>query len=463
MTRNEIQRRIDNNEKVIELGEVTFDVDDSLVVPAGRAPLAFRGRGKDATVARAGSGFVHSEGVTVRFHDMAVVAQVPHVGMVLETTGGGADIEATGCLFKDFYDGLWGQWAGGMLRVSGCEFRNFARHAIYGESNVGYWVARIVDNYFDGRESEGLINLCGIHAGGLVSKNYMQASKVHISVDAAASSPVNELLIDDNMLDQDSSSDAAVRIRGDGLRSPAGASNCIKLSNNYVSTTSVGYLLQDACNVTIEGGQTRWSGPGAAVLMAAGNAARTASVRVQGVGFHYFGSGSDACIRSTIHDLDHIRILNNTGLDSPNYWVKSFVELAGPMKAISVSGNSPGAGCGRLVSAGTGARGNGEVICRNNVAYNSPYVAATELGGELTLPIADECQVVAVEATGTPINRIVGLTARQGVRVTLLSAALIQFRKPATLVDGSIGADFDLEPFKPKVVLKFADNLWWAQ
>lgn len=456
MTRNEIQRRIDNDEKVIELGEVTFDVDDSLVVPAGRAPLTIRGKGKEGTVVRAGAGFIESDGVTVRLHDLAVVAQVPHVGMVLETTGGGADIEATGCLFKDFYDGLWGDWAGGMLRVSGCEFRNFARHAIYGESNVGYWVARIVDSYFDGRESEGLINLCGIHAGGVIANNYMQASKVHILVNAAAASPVNELVLDGNMLDQDSDSIAAIRILGDGTAFPSPASNCVKITGGYINSVSRAVRMESPANVSVDNVKIRWSGPNPAIDV---QGTRAAEVDISNNGIQYWGGSAPSAIRWMPFDSEGGRIKGNHGRAFGGQM--PFVDVFGGIKDLVIEGNSPGQGYTELVGDTRGyVRGQGELICRGNTPYNSPYAQATVSGPEMILPLVDEFQVVGVGTIGE-ITLITGLTARQGVRVTMISATPVKFRKPAMIIDGSVGVDFDLEPFKPRQVLKFQDNLWY--
>jgi len=454
MTRAELQSRIDGNERVIELGEVTFDVDDSLIVPAGRAPLTIRGKGKEGTIIRVGSGLIHSDGVTVRLHDMGVVAQVPHAGIVLELTGGGADLEATGCLFKDFYDGLWGQWAGGMLRVAGCEFRNFARHAVYGESNVGYWVARIVDSYFDGRESEGLISLNGSHAGGVIANNYMQASRVHIDIDAAATSIVGELVIADNMLDQDSESIAAVRILGNGRAYEGASSNCIKISGGYINSVSRAVLMESPANVAVDNVKIRWSGDLPAIDV---GGACAAEVDISNNGIQYWGGNAPAAIQWRAFSSDGGRIKGNHGRAFNGQM--PFIALAGLAVDMGISGNSPGPGYSQLITSQY-AFGEGQVICRGNTPYNSPYLQATVAGPEMVLPIADESQVVGVGTIGQ-ITRIIGLTARQGVRVTMISAFPAQFRKPATMVDGSVGVDFDLEPFKPRQVLKFQDNLWY--
>jgi hypothetical protein len=454
MTRAELQSRIDGNERVIELGEVTVDIDDSLTIPAGRAPLTIRGKGKEGTIFRVGSSLIHSDGVTVRLHDMGVVAQVPHAGIVLELTGGGADLEATGCLFKDFYDGLWGQWAGGMLRVAGCEFRNFARHAIYGESNVGYWVARIVDSYFDGRESEGLISLNGSHAGGVIANNYMQASQVHIDIDAAGTAPVGELVIGKNMLDQDSASIAAIRIRGNGQPYEGASSNCIKVTGNYINSVSRALLMNDPANVFVGGNSIRWSGDSPAIDVLGG---RAAEVSLETNGIQYWGGSAPAAIRWAPTSSEGGRIKGNYGRAFNGQL--PYLTVNGNIKDLAISDNSPGPGYSQLV-ARTWPSGNGEVICRGNTPYNSPYLQATVSGPEMVLPIADESQVVGVGTIGQ-ITHIVGVTARQGVRVTLLSATPVQFRQPAAMVDGAVGVDFDLEPFKPRQVLKFQDNHWY--
>lgn len=454
MKQAELQRRIDGNERVIELGETTFDVDDPLTVPKGRDPLTFRGKGKEGTVIRAGSGFLNSDGVTVRLHDLAVEAQVVHAGVVLELTGLGADIEATGCLFKNFYDGLWGQWAGGMLRVHGCEFRNFQRHAIYGESNQGYWVARIVDSYFDGRESGGLIEMHGSHAGGVITDNYMQASRVHININSAESAPIGELVIGKNMLDQDSASIAAIQIRGNGKPYAGASSNCIKVSGNYINSVSRALLMDSPSNVSVTDNRIRWSGAGPAIDV---GGERAAEVDIANNAIQYWGGSAPAAVRWAAAESQGGRIKGNYGRAFNG--APPFIKLDGNLTDVSITDNSPGQGYGPLL-ASSWAFGQGEVIAQGNTPYNSPYAQATVSGPEMILPLVDESQVIGVSSL-TEIDKITGLTARQGVRVTLISATLVKFRKPATMVDGSVGVDFDLEPFKPRVVLKFQDNLWY--
>lgn len=457
MTAYDIQTRIDNGDEYIELGAAKIDVDTPLIVPAGRPPVTFRGVGMDATQIRAGAGFIQSDGVTVRLHNLSITSQARHVGVAVDLSGSGADLMATGCRFQGLYDALWADWAGGMLNVQNCEFRDILRRAIIGQSGPGFWVARISGSYFDGRESDGLITLCGIHAGGLITNNYMQASRCHLDIDAYAQGPVNELVISNNMLDQDSESDAVLRIHGDGV-AVGGSSNCIKFAGNYINTTSCAVDMVGPANVDIEANKIRWSGAGAAIRTGydTKNQAQSADVAIITNKLQYFGSAKT----SAIH------LASGTGFRVKGNYGRSFgatipfITLDGDYTDASITENSPGMGYSRLVN-GDMASGPGELIVRNNTPYHSPYAQATVDGMKMTLPVVDESQVVAVGPVVGQIELIVGVTARQGVRVTLISASLVRFRQPASMIDGSVGVDFDLEPFRPKTLVKFQGNDWY--
>jgi len=450
MTHTDIQNKIDAGETNIELPSEEIQLPIPLV-PYQRA-LQFNGKGRKESMLVPTTRAIASNGVSITLNGVGIRGALPtSTGVTLN--GAGSDIQFSECGFYNLYDAIVAEWDGGFVRGDDTRFEGIGRRAILGRSLRGYWAIQLVGSYFDGRQSEGLIYVDGSLAGGVMVGNWMQASKCHLYIDGATPrGPVGEFVIGANMFDQDSASTAAIRIIGNGQPYQGASSNCIKVTGNYIQSISRAVLMDSPANVSIDNNRIRWSGDEAAIEVVG---TRAAEVDITNNPIQFWGGNASAAIKLLSVISEGVRVKGNTGRAFNG--ALDFIQASGSWKDVGIKDNDPGQGYRQLISST--ATGNGEAIIRNNSPYNSPYAQSTMSGTTMTLPVIDESQVVGV-GSGT-VERIVGLTARQGVRITMISASQVQFRKPSMLVDGSIGVDFNMEAFKPCVLLKFQDNLWY--
>ena len=453
MTRQDIQDQIDRGETLIELpaGQVRLDQP----VQTKGKPVRFVGRGQDQTGLQVDTVGFLSDSQSLIFQDLWMRGSDPFKSIAanLRGTGVGADIEAHGCKFDGLLDALSGDWLGGFIRVSDCRFTNINRSAIFGRSNGGYWISQILGNYFDGRESPALIQLEGAHVGGIIANNWMQASRCHIAINVAAVGPMDELVISTNLLDQDSDCTAAITVNGPNADSAAMHWSGVRIRGNEISTKGCGVLAASPCRLIVQSNSIRSSGGNEGVRL---SGVRSRSVDISNNDITFVGPTGQAAIGLYSPESAGITVAGNKG-DSVSGQVPAFVHLGGAATGIRITGNTPGAGYSRLITST--ATGEGSSICGGNYPINQPYLGVVA-AAVTELPFADDGQIVGITASGIPITKLTGLSARAGVRRTLIAGGRVDFVATDN-TDNTIGKGFVLSAGEIAVITKFQDNLWY--
>ena len=430
MTHTDIQSKIDAGETCIDLPaeEILLPVP---LTTAGKR-IQFNGKGRLESTLIPTTYAIDSTSVSITLNGVGIRGASPtSCGVLLSGLGG--DIDATQCGFYGLRDALYADWVGGFIRSSDNRFENIGRRAIFGKSTTGYWALQTSNNYFDGRQSDGLIQVEGILAGGIIENSWMQASVAHIVVNGR----VNELVIAGNMLDQDTASVACIVINGGG--------NCIKISDNFMASLNIGVLCQSASNVDVTGNRFRQRGLDAAIVFNGG----TSNNNLIGTNKIYVESNARYSIVAGATNMTDFQITDNKSFGNVN----TMIAVAGQLDKFFIHGNTPN---GELVED---YASTGQAICRNNTSWSQPYLGIVA-ADEVTLPFADESRVIGITASGIPIKKMTGVTARAGVVRRFITSGPVEWRKSAT-TDNCMGEDITVQAGKTVTLTKFSDNLWY--
>lgn len=429
MTHTDIQNKINAGETCIDIPaeEILLPVP---LTTAGKR-IQFNGRGRLESMLIPSTYAIDSTSQSITLNGIGVRGSSPtSCGVLLSGIGG--DIEAVNCGFYGLKDALYADWVGGFIRVSNSRFENIGRRAIFGKS-TGYWALQTNNNYFDGRQSDGLIQVEGILAGGIIENSWMQASLAHIVVNGR----VNELIIVGNMIDQDTASVACITVNGGG--------NCVKISDNFIASLNIGVLCQGASNVDITGNRFRQRGVDAAIVFnggqSDGNLIDSNKITVEGSAVH--------SIVAAATGMSDFQITNNKSFGN----LTKMIAVAGVMDKFFVKDNTPN---GELIED-YGA--TGQAVCVGNRAWVQPYLGVVA-ADEVLLPFADESRVIGITASGIPIKKMTGVTARAGVVKRFIASGLVEWKK-STVNDNCMGEDITIQAGETVTVIKFDDNLWW--
>lgn len=438
---------------------------DAKRISINRLNVTLRGAGKKATTMRftytnADGFFSNTYGYEVhdiRFEPLNGAAQVSGsmVSLVGTTAAynGEADITVTGCEFYTMYNSIYCQWPGGFVRVSDCLFRGIINYGLFCETTPGGYALQFVNNYSDGVYCQSTIWLGGGCAGGIISDNWMQAAPTHIAIQPSATAAVNELIISDNILDQDRlNSIAGIIVNGDGVE--ASSSNNIQITGNYMSSCGYSVLTQSAFNVFIKCNKfyPRFNGAPPPIAIAGGTSGRIviSDNQITSLGGAYG-------IQLSATSLTNCVVANNTG--SALAAVTAFIGINIAGTNIQITNNVAGENFAKLIND-VSSTGNGQYICRNNIAVNLPYTGVTA-AGTITLPILDEAQIVGLTVSTSTITSMSGLTARAGNKVSFITSGS-QIWGTSTTTDNCIAKAYTSTAAGDIITFnKFSDNLWY--
>lgn len=366
---------------------------------------------------------------------------------------GDADMNVQDCEFWYSFDAIKCDWPGGFMRLSNNVFRGISNSAVYYKATNG--AVQIVGNYADGRFSQGLIRLYGALSGGVIAANWMQASYVHVLVETT-NGPVNELLIQGNLFDQDSASVACVMCNGNGTYAE---SNCVKIADNWMRGQSYAVLVQDCSNVIVQDNYCLSFGTFAPIAIAG-------TIKVQNIWI----DGNRIWMRADINPIAPYAIqLSNP--DITNCWVNgnnanslygnstAMIGISSKFTALQITANQSGQAILKLIDD-VGSTGAGEAQISGNQAYNMPTITVAA-AATLVLPAADDEQVVGITATGTPITEMNGITARSGSRRTFVTGGAVAWATSGA-TDNKIGRAYGPTVAGQVITfIKYSDNLWY--
>ena len=338
-------------------------------------------------------------------------------GAVLFASGPNANVETTWIKAIGMYQGIVADWTDGALRANNCWFQATTANAVFLRSTNPSLIqlnAIYADGDYGGGARGGpLLKIFGTLAGGTINNLYFQASQVNVQIEATAANPVNELVISNSVLDQDSNAVANINVHGTGTN--VGTSNSIRFDNVYVSTDGYGVLIDHV------------------------NAVKFAN--------SYVVSRSAVGAPISILDSSYIEVLNNkiimanvlptraillsgsTGIET---WIKGNNAYSATTNVQDfVYNNSSSGGNVYLVGnsitgfdhfvAGVGAVGT--VRANGNTLPSLNYSIAD--AATITLVEADVDQIEYITGSGTPITRILGGYPYRQVK--LITVAAITF------------------------------------
>jgi hypothetical protein len=428
--------------------------------------LQLNGQGKDATliVIREATAdvFLSDEwGLTVTNMGFRSLAGAQTGGICIGIVGstpqylGDADVNVWDCDFYRVWDAVKCSWPGGFVRVSNSYLRDIKHYGVYTFANLGYCAVQIDNNVTDGISSPGMFWIEGALAGGVINNNWMQkCGGAHVVVNNGGL--VGELVIVGNQLDQDDVCTACVVVNGTGVEGTS--QNCVKISANYMNCLYYLVLLQDAYNVMVSDNRGRWSGSLPAVSVAGSVA--TGYIDVSNNTFHMDGGAGTVpyVVQASNPVMAHLTVCGNKV--AANSTIPAFLGIAGALTDCHVNGNSIGTNVTKLID-NVSATGAGQAICKDNSCYNQPALAVSA-AATVTLPFADEQQIVAVSATGTPITEMNGVTARAGTKRTFIVDGAVTWAT-SSVANNKLGVGFGPTAAGDSVTWqKFGDNLWYV-
>ena len=429
MTHTDIQNKINAGETCIDLPAEEIALPVPLATAGKR--IQFNGKGRLETTLIPTTYAIDSTSQSITLNDVGIRGASPtSCGVLLSGLGG--DIEASGCGFYSLRDALYADWVGGFIRASNSRFENIGRRAIFGKSS-GYWALQTSTNYFDGRQSDGLIQVEGILAGGIIENSWMQASLAHIVVNGL----VNELVIEGNMLDQDTASIACVIVNGGG--------NCIKISDNFIASLNIGVLCQSASNVDVTLNRFRQRGADAAIVF---NGAQSDNNLISDNKITVEGTARYGIVAAAT-SMTGFQVNRNSSHGNS----QTLLAVAGDLDRFFVKDNTPN---GDLLED-YGA--TGQAVCVGNSSWDQPYLGIVA-ADEVSLPFADQSRVIGITASGIPITKMTGVTARAGVNRTFITSGPVEWKKSST-TDNCMGEDISLQAGQTVTLTKFSDNLWY--
>jgi len=428
--------------------------------------LQLNGQGKDATliVIREATAdvFLSDEwGLTITNMGFRSLSLGQTAGCCIGIVGttpqynGDADVNVWDCDFYQVWDAVKCDWPGGFVRAQNTYFRNIGRYGCYTKASVAGAI-QIVGNYFDGRTSIGLIWLEGVLGGGVIAANWMQASLAHVAVNAPTA-VVNELIITGNLFDQDTASTACVIATG----TPTYGSNCIKITANYLRTQNYAVLIQDCSNITISDNHVYTLGSDPALVIAGSVSCTNIEilgnrVRMQGAAY---ATPPDYAIQLSNPSMTNVFVQGNNATSEGGNCT-AMIGIAGALVASLISGNQAGTGVPKLIND-VAATGAGTAMVSGNQAYSQPTLTAIVAAATITLPLADEQQVIPITASGTPITEMNGVSARAGTRRTFIVGGAVDWATSAA-TDNKIGKAYGPTAAGDVVTfVKFGDNLWY--
>lgn len=372
-------------------------------------------------------------------------------GSSVEAPGNG-DIECRNCEFTNCYYGIYASWPGGFVRATNNMFRGVLKRAIHVFANVGYCAIQFVNNYADGRYADGIFWIEGALAGGVIGDNWFQkCGGAHVVVNNGGL--VGELVICGNQIDQDDVCTAGIIVNGTGTESTS--QNCVKIVGNYFNSGYYGVLLQDAFNIMVDSNRFRQNGNLPAI--AVGGTILSQYIDISNNTIHCDAGASTYAIQLSCTTMSRITVDGNKG--AANTLRTAFIGITGAVTDVSIKDNRPGINYGKLI-ADIGVTGAGEISCVGNNARNLAALAVTE-AATITLPLADESQMISVTASGTAITEMNGVSARAGTRRTFVVGGIVNWAT-SSVADNKIG-----KAFGPTVAgqvvefIKFTDNLWY--
>ena len=428
--------------------------------------LQLNGQGKDATliVIREATAnvFLSDEwGLTITNMGFRSLTAGQTAGTCIGIVGttpqynGDADVNVWDCDFYQVWDAVVCDWPGGFLRAQNNYFRNVGRYACYSEATSAAAI-QIVNNYFDGRTSIGLIWLEGIIGGGVIAANWMQASLAHLVINCPAA-VVNEMVVVGNLFDQDTASTGCVIVTG----TPTYGSNCVKITANYLRTQNYAVLVQDCSNITISDNHVYTLGASPALVIGGSTSCKNIEVlgnRVRMEGAVY-STPPDYAIQLSNPSMTNVFVSGNSATSEGGNCT-AMIGIDGALVASLISGNQSGTGVPKLIND-VAATGAGTAVVSGNQAYNQPTLTAIVAAATITLPLADEQQLIPITASGTPITEMNGVTARAGVRRTFIVSGAVSWATSAA-TDNKIGKAYGPTAAGDVVTfVKFGDNLWY--
>lgn len=441
-------------------GDVMYDARKVWI---NRANVTIRGAGKKATTLvftyASANGF-WSDTYGYEIHDMrfegltSTATQTAGAAISLIGTtpkySGEADITVTGCEFSNMYDVVNYDCPGGFIRYFNNMVRNVQRYGVYHKSSSAGAI-QICDNYFDGEFSPGIIWLESVLGGGIIADNWMQAATAHIVINGTAGTPVNELVICGNILDNDRlTTVASVVVNGDGVE--GNSSNNIQILSNYFSSVGYCVLAQNACNLYMNSNKFYLRAAIPAVSIS-GTTTRNISISNNG----FWSTGSCYAIQVAATNTISCNIFNNTGVASVA--CAAFIGVVGAVTNLVINGNSSGTNYTKLI-ADVGVTGAGQVQCKTNAAVNQPILSVTSTN-TITLPLADEEQLIGLAAGTNTITSMIGVTARAGSRRTFVTDGAVSWGT-TTALDNRIGKAYVSTAAGDVITFyKFNDNLWY--
>jgi len=328
---------------------------------------------------------------------------------------GDGDLAATGCEFYGLYDVFYGDWPGGFIRLTNNMFRGIVRYAAYGKGTSA-WACQYIGNYLDGRDSPGLFWIEGTLGGGIIADNWMQASLAHIVLNGVTGA-INETLIVGNILDQDTAATACVVINN--------SANCIRIAENFIAGFDIGVLAQAAENVMIVNNRFRVRGNDAGIVIGGATADR---ISVQGNDLQCEGNAMNYAIQVSPTAGSNITVKGNTGDGTAS--VSAFIGVIGAFTGLTIDSNTPGLNYAKLIND-VGVTGGGEVACFANRARNIPAITLAS-AETITLPLADETQVIALTGT-TTIRAMIGVSARAGSKRIFVMGGALSWALPSSI------------------------------
>ena len=219
----------------------------------------------------------------------------------------------------------------------------------------------------------------------------------------------------------------------------------MKISDNFIASLNIGVLCQGASNVDITGNRFRQRGVDAAIVFnggqSDGNLIDSNKITVEGSAVH--------SIVAAATGMSDFQITNNKSFGN----LTKMIAVAGVMDKFFVKDNTPN---GELIED-YGA--TGQAVCVGNRAWVQPYLGVVA-ADEVLLPFADESRVIGITASGIPIKKMTGVTARAGVVKRFIASGLVEWKK-STVNDNCMGEDITIQAGETVTVIKFDDNLWW--
>lgn len=427
--------------------------------------VRFQGLGENATLIRLNSttqNLFVADSTPVHLSNLRVSAVgTQTAGRVVSITGAGAaDFEFVNCYFFNCYDVAYFNCLGGFARSFQCYYTGIINRSIYVRA-TGASLVQIMDNYMDGAQSIGLISLEGIIAGGIISGNWMQASKIHIGINSTgAPGPTNELVIIGNMLDQDQpvGGTGVIVISGTGVE--ATSSNCIKITGNFMASYNFCVLAQDAWQVQVTDNHMRCRGADAAVAISGPTVGVCGKIFIADNDIDFDASTTASyAIQLGSPTLTACTVSGNKGQSGAA--MTAFIGLAAgtAITNLFMMDNSAGANFARLVNV-VAAVGEGQVACQGNMAANIPSVAIGA-AATVTLPIVDAAQPIGVAVTGIAITEMNGPTSKTGSRVTFWTPGIVTWSVSAA-TNNKIGLAYATGAGGGVVTfVKYFDNLWY--